>query len=121
MKRTTDQAGRRTMNRTTEHVGKQTVKRTTGLIGIMGHTYIADENHPGEKEIQYQFEIIRKLDGGRWLCQLFSFLDGRPTEVRAYPESFLSGDDVKLYALADEWHYAYEKECTRRRYREGTE
>jgi hypothetical protein len=49
----------------------------------------------------------------RWVVQLFSFMDGRPTEVQVYPESFLLGDDVKLYAEHSEWLYAHE--CRTRR------
>jgi hypothetical protein len=39
--------------------------------------------------------------------QLFTFTDGRPSEVKVYSESFLLGDDAKLYTDMEEWHYAY--------------
>jgi hypothetical protein len=67
--------------------------------------------------IQYQFEIIRELKGDRYVVQLFGWLDGDPTEVAVMPESELLGPTVKLYSTKEDWHWAYEKECNRRRYR----
>jgi hypothetical protein len=94
---------------------QRTSKRTTGLIGLFGHTYVADDELPGRKRIQYQFEIIRSMLNSRWVVQLFSFADGRETELRVFDESYLLGEDVKLYADIDEWHYAYEMHNERRR------
>jgi hypothetical protein len=88
-----------------------------GLAGLFGHTYVPDLDAPDEKMIQYQFEIIRPVPPDCWLVQLFSFMDGRPTEVRVYAESFLLGDEVKLYLREDEWHYVHERECEFRRER----
>jgi len=88
-------------------------KRTSGLIGLFGHTYVPDPERPGKKTIEYQFRIIRRMAGDRWVAELFSFWDGRPTEVRVYAEAFLLGDDVKLYVSQDEWHNAHEKLCRR--------
>jgi hypothetical protein len=96
---------------------KAPTKRTSGLIGLFGHTYVPDEEHLGKKVIQYQFQIIRRLPGDRWVVQLFSFMDGRPTQVTVYAEAFLLGEDVKLYALQEEWLYQHERQCDERRER----
>jgi hypothetical protein len=82
-----------------------------GLIDLFGHTYIANPDRSGEKTIQYQFQIIRKMDGERYVVQLFLFLSGDPTSVAIYPESFLLGDDVKLHVTAELWKEAYAKTC----------
>jgi hypothetical protein len=94
---------------------KKPTPRKTGLIGLFGHTYVPDQKEPDTKVIQYQFEIIRRMSPDRWVVQLFSFMDGRPTEVQVYPENFLLGDDVKLYTEHSEWLYAYEREGSRQR------
>ena len=52
--------------------------RSSGLVGLYGHTYEDDEEAPGERKIQHQFRI-RSMPAGRWVCQLFSFWDGRPS------------------------------------------
>jgi hypothetical protein len=77
-----------------------------GLTGLLGHTYIPDPNNPNKTVIQYQFEIVRPVPPERWLVQLFSWMDGRPTSVEVYPESFLLSDKVKLYVNRDEWLHA---------------
>ena len=89
--------------------------RKTSLAGLVGHTYVPDEQQPDRMRMQFQFEIIRPVPPGRWLVQLFSFMDGRPTNVVVYPESFLLGETVKLYLSHDEWHYAHERESQWRR------
>jgi hypothetical protein len=94
-------------------VAKRT--RKTGLIGLFGHTYVTDKDNPDFMTIQYQFEIIRHMPPDRWVAQLFSFMDGRPTEVTVYAESFLLGDEVKLYAHHGEWLYASERNAEQKR------
>jgi hypothetical protein len=86
-----------------------------GLIGLFGHTYIAAPEEPGGRMIQYQFEIIRKMEGERYVVQLFSFMTGEPTNLAIYPESFLLGDDVRLYANAEHWNEGYAKTYRYRR------
>jgi hypothetical protein len=83
--------------------------RSSGLVGLYGHTYEDDEEAPGERKIQHQFRIIRSMPAGRWVCQLFSFWDGRPIEVRVYEESFLLGADVRLYLEEEEFHHVYQQ------------
>ena len=87
----------------------------SGLIGLFGHTYIDDREAPGETMIEYQFKIIRKMEGDRYVFQYFSFLDGEPTEVGVMTEAELLGPNVKLYATAELWLHAYEKASARRR------
>jgi hypothetical protein len=74
-----------------------------GLIGLFGHTYIADPDNADATIIQCQFQIIRKMDGDRYVVQYFSWLDGSSTECGVYPESQLLGPDVKLYANQELW------------------
>src|SRR5215204_2355987 len=66
-----------------------------GLVGFFGHTYVDSDEVPGERRIQYQFEIIRPFPPDRWVVQLFSFWDGSPTELAVYTEEFLLGDAVQ--------------------------
>ncbi len=88
--------------------------RSSGLVGLFGHTYEDDEEAPGERKIQHQFRIIRSMPAGRWVCQLFSFWDGRPIEVRVYEESFLLGADVRLYLEEEEFHHVYQQHAQSR-------
>ena len=89
-----------------------------GLRGLFGHTYEPDPDDPdGLPRIQYQFEIIREVPGSRYVVQLFSWVDGSPTEVRVMSEAeVLDHPTVRLYATQSDWHWAYEKECDRRRF-----
>jgi hypothetical protein len=64
-------------------------QRKVGLIGLFGHTFAIDET--GDKSVQFQFEIIRRLPPDRWVVQHFSFMDGRPTNVTVYPKAFCWG------------------------------
>jgi hypothetical protein len=79
-----------------------------GLIGLFGHTYIDDPDKPSVKMIQFQFRIIRKMEGDRYVIQYFSWLDGSATKVGVMPEAELLGESVKLYANAELWNAAYE-------------
>ena len=88
-----------------------------GLIGLFGHTYIPDPEDPEEKMIQFQFKILRRMHGDRYVVQLFSFMDGGPTNVGVYPEAELLGPDVKLYADMELWNEGYEKSMQRVRWR----
>jgi hypothetical protein len=101
---------------------KATRKKRTrihGLIGLFGHTYIEDDRRG--KMVQYQFKIIRKMDGGRYVFQYFSFMDGSPTSLGIMSEAELLGPNVKLYATAELWNEAYEKDCYQRRARRAEE
>jgi hypothetical protein len=88
-------------------------KQREGLIGLFGHTYVADPDDADAQTIQYQFEVVRHMEGGRYVVQLFSFLDGSPTNVSVYTETELLGPNVRLYATAELWNHAYEKDCQR--------
>jgi hypothetical protein len=90
-----------------------------GLIGLFGHTYVPDIERPNETRIQWQFEIIRRMRGDRYVVQLFSWMDGSPTEVKVMTEADLLGPDVRLYATIEQWNIAYEKEASRHRYRQA--
>jgi hypothetical protein len=74
-----------------------------GLVGFYGHTF---ENG----SIQYQFEILRKLDGARHVIQLFNFWDGTASQIKIYSDDFLAGEKCRLYPDAESWHAAYERE-----------
>jgi hypothetical protein len=52
---------------------RQTAKQPEGLVGFFGHTYIPDPDDADSKVIQYQFQIIRKMDETRYVFQYFSF------------------------------------------------
>jgi hypothetical protein len=89
-----------------------------GLVGLFGHTLVPDTQsgrQDGGKEIQFQFQIIRRMDAERWVVQYFSFLDGRPTTVAVYSEAYLLGPDVKLFASENEWRDAHARSNRRLR------
>jgi len=90
-------------------------RRPEGLIDLFGHTYIADPDDPEQRTIQYQFRIIRRMRGERYVVQYFSFLDGGPTNVGVMTEAELLGPDVKLYADQELWNYGYEKSMRARK------
>ena len=96
---------------------KQPEPQPEGLIGLFGHTYVPDPDDPQASMIQFQFEIIRKLEGARYVIQYFSFFDGTETNLGVLPEAELLGPNVKLYATAELWNLGYEKESDRRRAR----
>lgn len=79
---------------------------TGGLVGMFGHTYVPSETGPN---LKYQFFVIRRVSETRFAVQLFSWIDGSPTEVEVWTEDYLCGSDVKLYATKEDWLYAYEK------------
>lgn len=91
------------------------VKQPEGLIGLFGHTYITDPDDADALMIQYQFRIIRKMDGDRYVIQYFSFWDGEPTNLGVMTEAELLGPSVKLYATTELWNHTYEEASQRRR------
>jgi hypothetical protein len=82
-------------------------RRPEGLIGLFGHTYF--DGVDGDPALRWQFQIIRRMRGDRYVVQLFSFMDGEPTEVTVLTEAELLGPHVKLYATRELWHLGYEK------------
>jgi hypothetical protein len=64
-------------------VGPTKTKQTQqeGLKGFFGHAFTEDN---GAKRIQYQFQVLRRVDAGA--VQLFSFMDGGPTIVKVFCE-----------------------------------
>ena len=80
---------------------------SAGLSGYFGHTFVVDEN--GHRRVQYQFRVLRRLPPRRWICQMFSFLDGTPNKLTVYSEDFLLGDDVALYCSEEIWRTEYDK------------
>jgi hypothetical protein len=83
---------------------------TQGLIGLFGHSYVDDADHPSGRSIEYQFQIVRRLDGDRHVIQYFSFLDGSPSQLGVMTEAELLGPDVKLYIAAELWSDSYQQQ-----------
>lgn len=71
-----------------------------GLVGMWGHTFDADKN------IAWQFKIIRKINDALYVCQLFSWLDGGPTNCETIHTDKLTGNDCKLYATNEQMREA---------------
>ena len=96
----------------------KTKRRGQGLLDLFGHTHVSDpEGADGDRMIQYQFKIIRRMHGDRYVIQYFSFMDGTPTNVGVMTEAELLGSTVTLYATAELWNVGYEKEAERRKWR----
>lgn len=81
-----------------------------GLVGLWGHTFIDHHCLPGRKMVQWQFKIIRAITPDLHLCQLFSWLDGDPTNCETISTKSLV-EDCKLYGSNAQMLTAYEKEC----------
>ena len=99
---------------------KRAPRAARNLVGFFGHTWVPDRMFPDETRenheiIEFQFKIIRELSGARYVVQLFSFMDGRPTKLAIYDETFLLGADVTLYQTEQIWLNEYEMfmECVR--------
>ena len=78
-----------------------------GLSGYFGHTFVADEN--GHRRVQYQFRVLRRLPPRRWICQMFSFLDGTPNKLTVYSEDFLLGTTLRSNRNEEIWRVEYDK------------
>lgn len=77
-----------------------------GLIGMWGHTFITNEL--GERDIEWQFKIVRQVSPDLYLCQLFSWMTGDPTNCAPIKtESLLN--ECKLYASNALMQEAYDK------------
>jgi len=97
-----------------DNVKKLTVKKPTaklenplpkgpGLIGMFGHRM--DDND----DIQNQFVILREVNDATYVIQLFSYLDGRPTDCEIVTLDELISKRIKLYASEWEWIYQSSK------------
>lgn len=94
-------------------IAKPQADKPDGLVGMWGHTFVDDDAFPGRKMIQWQFKIIQKVSPEIYLCQLFSWLDGCPTNCEAIQTKTLV-EECKLYASNEQMLTAYGKECDRR-------
>jgi hypothetical protein len=77
----------------------------SGLVGLFGHT----RNDDGS--INWQFEIIGKINDDTYTIQLFSWLDGGRTDVKMLSVANLM--DCSLYATREDWIWAWAKESAR--------
>jgi hypothetical protein len=75
-----------------------------GLIGRFGHKCTQSTG-----KLHFQFRIVRKLTGQRYIVQFYSWVDGRATTVGMMSEEELLGQNVKLYADAESWSLAAEQ------------
>jgi hypothetical protein len=78
-----------------------------GLVGFYGFTFVTDEHD--KKVPKYSFQIIGALPPDRWVVEYFSAVDGLRTNLAVYLESFLLGDDVRLYASQETFYEADQK------------
>lgn len=78
-----------------------------GLNGLWLHTWEDAET------MKNQGQIIG-VDGERVLVQIFSFLDGAPTEIRVMPKSEIYGDRVTLYPDDEAMYYGYLRHSMKR-------
>lgn len=75
---------------------------TGGLLGLFGHT--RDECG----DIKWQFEIIGKVDDDAYAIQLFSWVDGMPTDVKIMQVEQLR--ECSLYSTRSAWIDQWKKE-----------
>ena len=76
------------------------------LDGLYFHTFTEDG------WLQYQARVIG-VDDDYVLAQMFSAIDGSPTQIKPFPKSFLYSDQCKLYGDADVWRDKYLQESRR--------
>ncbi|MGG7534660.1 HNH endonuclease [Rhizobium sp. 12,4] len=72
------------------------------LVGLFGHT----RNDDGT--INWQFEIVGKVGDDAYAIQLFSWLDGRPTDVKIFTVRQISA--CSLYNTRHAWIQQWSKE-----------
>lgn len=77
------------------------------LKGLFGHS-IVDGN------IEWQF-LVKGATGDRHAVQLFSWLDGRPTDIKFINTADLTGPGYNLYPSEKDWLRAAETAMDRRR------
>lgn len=82
--------------------------RHGGLIGFYGHRL--DENG----HVNNQFMILGMACEGTCIVQLYSFMDGSPTEVEMVQTEDLSGPSYRLYATEVAWKMGYWEDRERR-------
>lgn len=70
------------------------------LKGLWGHSIV-------NGDVEWQFYIKGAVGDGHAI-QLFSWLDGRPTDVKVIKTADLTGDGYKLYSSEQEWLHAAE-------------
>lgn len=78
-------------------------------MGLFFHTF------SNEGWIEYQAQVVG-VDGDVVLAQVFSAVDGSPTEVKLFQRAFLYSEQCKLYSDVEMWRARYLQES--RRYRE---
>lgn len=87
------------------------VAPSSGFVGLFGHT------HDDDGGINWQFEIVREGGSGLYLAQLFSWVDGRPTNIVPMTAAEIVEKGHSLYATRDEWIYAHQQSARRHRAR----
>jgi hypothetical protein len=78
------------------------VRNDAGLVGLFGHTRDDDGT------INWQFEIIGKVGDDAYSIQLFSWMDGRPTDVKIFTLDQIA--KCSLYSTRDAWIQRWAKE-----------
>jgi hypothetical protein len=101
--------GAKSINQPPALASKPPIAEVTGLVGMYGYTLENDE-------LQWQFKIIRQITPDRYLCQLFSWLDGEQTNCETIETKKLV-EECKLFATNSQWLDYYEKHCERARYK----
>lgn len=81
-----------------------------GLVGLYGHT----RNDDGS--INWQFQVTGMVGAAHSTIQLFSWADGRATNVKIYSVTDLA--NCSLYSTQDEWLWQWAKESAERRGRD---
>jgi hypothetical protein len=76
------------------------------LVGMFFHTFLEDGR------IQYQAQVLA-VDGETVLAQMFSALDGCPTDVLPFEKSFIYSSRCRMYADHEVWCNKYAEACKR--------
>lgn len=84
----------------------------TGLADLFGHGLIPDDD--GRPMINHQFKVLHRADERRYLVQMFSFVDGCPTNTEARTVDYLLGPECRLYRTESGWNAACEQELEAR-------
>lgn len=76
------------------------------LVGLYFHTF-ADAGD--QRVVEYQGKIVAHVGDGDFLVQLFSWLDGEPTELHLLEVARLKDGRAQFYETREAWTAWYER------------
>ena len=82
--------------------------RTSPLDGVFVHVLKQPDTNQNVKEIDRQGQVLGIFQDEHLAVQLFSFFDGRPTNVQLFPIEYATNNQMIFYYDDIEMNFAYE-------------